>query len=69
MKYKIFCGAKETMEKIAFRHARGLNPKTMKWQVIDKTAKYEIVSGKGIIFWLTSNLNLDKIAKQKSLII
>ena len=68
MKYGIFCGAKETMESVAKRGVRGLNLKTHKWQVIDKTAKYEVMAD-GIGYFLTSDKDLKTIAKKKGLII
>ena len=71
MKYSIFCGSKETMQNIANRKARALNPKTMRWQVIDSTALYKVVPDpkSDLLYWLTSNKDLTKIAKVKGLII
>jgi len=76
--FEVFCGSKETMEMIASKGARGLNPKTMKWQVIDKTAQYEVREDKRfldeegnehIMADLLSNLDLRTIAKEKGLIL
>jgi hypothetical protein len=73
MKYEIFCGAKDTMEDIAKRGARALNRKTMRWQVIDKTALYEVrqteTKEPSTLHSLFSNLDLRQIAKEKNLII
>lgn len=68
MKYDIFCGSIKTMESYAKRGVRGLNPKTMRWQIIDKTANYEVVPD-SIGAVLTSDKDLRGIAKTKHLII
>ena len=73
MKYEIFCGSFETMSSIANKKARALNPKTMKWQIIDKSAKYNVVKN-GTDYCpdyasLFSNKDLHKIAERKGLII
>lgn len=65
--FSIYCGAFETMKKVAFKGANALNPKTNKWQKIDKTAKYYIMPD-GIGATLYSNLDLKQIAKEKGLI-
>lgn len=41
--FKVFCGSKEAMEAIAQQGVKGLNPKTMKWEIIDKKAKYQVI--------------------------
>lgn len=71
--YEIFIGAKSTMESYAATGARGLNRKTMKYQIIDKTAKYEVrkteTKEPSELYSLYSNLDLHNIAKEKNLII
>lgn len=67
--YPVFVGAKETMEKIALRGARALNPKTMRFQLIDKLARYEVRkhhSG-GLLYSLMSNIDLLKVANDNGL--
>lgn len=76
--YEIFCGSKETMESIAKKGAKALNPKTMKWQVINQEAQYEVREDKTIYdddgkphicATLLSNMDLRAIAKEKGLTI
>ena len=69
MKYKVFCGSLETMKKVAERGVRGLNSKTMRWQIVDKTAKYEVEKGIKCLSYLFSDKDIYKIAEQKQLII
>jgi phage-related protein len=76
-RYLVNVGSKDTMELIASRGKKGLNPKTHKWQVIDKDARYEIANVQEFISdegepYTTAELyadrNLKEIAKAKSLI-
>ena len=64
---QIAYGDFETMKKIKDKGFRALNPKTHKWQVVDKKAKYEIRPD-GIAFTLFSDKDLRKIAEDKGLI-
>lgn len=68
MKHEIFCGSLETMQKVANRGVRALNPRTMKWNVINKKAKYNVVSS-GVLTSLFSDIDLCKEAKERGLII
>ncbi|WP_279145954.1 MULTISPECIES: hypothetical protein [Clostridium] len=76
--FEIFCGSKEAMVSVANRGVTGLNPKTIKWQIIDKTAKYNVredetfKDDKGqshICATLLSDINLKQIAEEKRLIL
>lgn len=77
-KYEINCGSREAMEMIAKKGRTALNPKTMKWQIIDKDAKYQIRVDKVIknsetgedieCCTLLSDKDLWKIAEEKGLI-
>lgn len=77
-KYEVNCGSREAMEMIIAKGKVALNPKTMKWQIIDKNAKYQIRIDKVIndsetgnkieCCTLLSNMDLCGIAKQKGLI-
>ena len=68
--YEIFHGRETTMKMISENGARGLNPKTHKFQIIDKYAKYQIrIDKSGVTGTLLSNKNLIKIAEQKGLIL
>lgn len=67
MFYKIACGDYETMKTIAERGFRALNPKTHKWQVVDRKAKYKVLPD-GIAYTLFSDKDLRKIADEKGLI-
>lgn len=69
MQYVIFCGAKSTMESIAAHGAVGLNRETNKWQIISKEAEHEVVSSSGILWELRSNIDLQRVAKEKGLIL
>ena len=40
--YEVFCGSEKAMQMILKNGARGLNPKTNKYQIIDKEAKYKV---------------------------
>ena len=77
-KYEINCGSREVMEMIAKKGRTALNPKTMKWQILDKDAKYQIRVDKVIknsktgedieCCTLLSDKDLLKIAEEKGLI-
>ena len=71
MKYRILCGGYETMKKVAEKGVKGLNSKTMKWQIVDKGAIYSIRKpDKGkTLSYLYSDKDLHNIAEQKGLII
>lgn len=66
-KYEVACGSLKAMEMIKEKGFRALNPKTHKFQIVDKDAKYEIVKD-GILCYLKSNKDLIKIAEEKGLI-
>lgn len=76
--FEVNCGSREAMEMIAERGKTALNPETMKWQIIDSNAKYQIrvdkvikdsETGKDIeCCTLLSNMDLRSIAKEKGLI-
>jgi len=81
--FEVYIGSHDTMGKIAQRGATGLNRKTMRYQVIDKTAKYSIVDtchkdcvsysdcqakGHSPCATLYSDKDLRAIAKEKGLI-
>lgn len=66
-KYKVACGSLKTMEMIKEKGFKALNPKTHKFQIVDKEAEYEIVKD-GILYFLKSNKDLIKIAEEKGLI-
>ena len=68
-KYTVFCGGKETMEAIASHGAKGLNPRTMKYQIIDKNAQYEVVKTGEVLHDLLSDIDLRGIAEKKGLIL
>lgn len=60
----VYVGAKETMESVAQAGATALNPKTMRYQTIDKNANYNVVpheSG-GLLYCLMSDVDLKKRA-------
>lgn len=73
----IFCGSPETMRAVTEKGALGLNPIAHKWQVISKTAHYNIVTqpfttddGKEeTMAYLYSDQDLRAIAKEKGLIV
>lgn len=75
--FRVCTGGLETMTKIAQKGLKGLNGKTMRYQVIDKNAHYlvikdrePIVSEEYGVQWLAtlySDLDLQKIAEQKGL--
>ena len=75
--YEIFCGSIETMKRIAEEGVKALNPKTMRWQIVNKNAKYEIKEDYRIPIGdeikigatLLSNIDLRKEAEEKGLII
>lgn len=60
-------GSFETMKTIKDKGFKALNPKTHKFQIVDKKAKYEIRPD-GIGFSLFSDKDLRKIAEEKELI-
>lgn len=64
---KIVCGSYEAMAMIKERGFKALNPKTKKFQIVDKHAKYEIVKEDNLYF-LKSDKDLIKIAEKKGLI-
>lgn len=66
--YNVLIGSRETMETVAKRGVKALNPKTMKWQIINKDAKYEVVDD-GVGATLKSNIDLKAEAEKKGLII
>lgn len=67
--YTVYVGTKEAME-IAAKGVNGLNKKTMRPQLVNKTAKYKLVKDpQSETGWmLLSNLDLRTIAKQNGLI-
>lgn len=83
--YEVFCGSEKAMNMIMKKGAKGLNPKTNKWQLIDKNAEYKVRIDKvipadenykktygesHIVFAsLLSNKDLRKIAEEKGLIL
>ena len=69
--YPIFCGSLNAMKMIKEKGAKALNPKTMRFQLIDKEAKYDIRIDNGEIksATLMSDRDLVKIAKTKGLIL
>ena len=75
--FLVNCGGLETMEKLAAHGRKALNPKTHKWQIISKSAKYKVVEGESIQseeygLQRTANLycneDLVAIAKAKGLV-
>jgi phage-related protein len=78
IQYMVYCGSLDTMELIAKRGVKGLNPKTHKWQVVDKDAQYEVkeinhyVNDEGAPYacaTLYADRNMREIAKGKGLIL
>jgi len=69
MKYEIFCGSRLTMEKTMERGVVGLNPKTHRWQIVDKAAKYEIIHLKKTLYALMSDKDLQGVARERGLIL
>lgn len=67
-KYEIYCGSKETMESVKERGVRGLNPKTMRWQIVDRAAKYKVVLD-SIGASLFCDIDLRALAEKKNLIL
>lgn len=78
--YEIFVGGEEAMQMMADHGAKALNPKTMRWQIIDKNAKYIVRIDKTIsddisptgftnMATLLCDKDLRSIAKQKGLIL
>ena len=74
-RYEIFNGSKTTMGNYASGGVKGLNGKTKRWQIIDKSAKYFIVpvfdgiSNNEKYCCLYCDKNLYKIARDKNLIL
>lgn len=66
--YEIYCGKVTTMESVAKRGVRALNPRTMRYQLVDRRAKY-LVTPDGIGATLCSNLDLRAIAAEQKLIL
>jgi len=46
--FTIFVGSEETMTACANHGVRALNPKTMRWQIVDKNVKYQVRIDKAI---------------------
>lgn len=68
--FTIFCGSYEAMKMIADNKARALNPKTHRFQIIDKEALYKVIKDDdSSLFFLKSDKNLRKIAEEKGLIL
>ena len=83
--YEVFCGSAKAMLKIMEIGAKGLNPKTRKFQIIDKKARYKVRIDKIIeadelhqkkygekhikLATLLSDKDLRKIAEEKGLIL
>lgn len=63
----VACGSFDSMKMIAEKGFKAFNPKTHKFQIVDKNAKYEIRPD-GIGFSLFSDKDLRKIAEEKGLI-
>lgn len=68
-KYVVFCGQYEVMKAIAEKGARGLNPESNKYQIIDKNAKYKILKDKTGFYELKCDKDLRKIANENGLIL
>lgn len=66
--FNILIGSKEVMEEYAKSGVSALNPKTMKFQIINKEAKYKVIDD-GIGATLTSDIDLITEAKEKGLIL
>jgi hypothetical protein len=72
--FNIYCGSKETMERVANRGVLALNPKTHKWQHVNKNAVLKVVvtqtleTGE-ILADLVSDIDLRAEAKEKGLIL
>lgn len=67
VKFNVACGSLNAMQMIKEKGFKALNPNTMKFQIVDKEASYEIVKD-GILAILKSDKNLIKIAEEKGLI-
>ena len=66
-KYEVAVGTKRAMGILKKHGFRGLNPRTMRYQVIDKNAKCQVVKDQPG-YALHCNKNLRAIAKRKGLI-
>lgn len=67
--YEIFCGDTETMEIVKSKGIRALNPKTMKYQVVNSNAKYQVVKFTEILYGLNSDTDIRGIARERGLIL
>lgn len=76
--YMIFCGGLSTMQKIAQRGVRALNPATMRWKTVSKTARYEAVETErfvadngveNVLGNLMCDEDLRQMAKERGLIL
>jgi hypothetical protein len=77
--FEIYVGSLAAMEMVAFRGVKGLNPDTHRWQVVSKTATYQVIKDFEVAdeetdekFWCASlfcDQDLRTIANGKSLII
>ena len=66
--FNIYFGEKEVMEKYAKDGVNALNPKTMKFEIINKNAKYEVIDD-GVGATLISDIDLIAEAEEKGLIL
>jgi hypothetical protein len=69
-KHRIYVGEKATMVSAANSGVKALNPKTMRFQLIDKDAKYLVMAPDvegSILYSLYSDRDLVAIAKGKGL--
>lgn len=77
--YPVLCGALSTMESYVRHGVPGLNPKTMRWELIDRDALYTVridkkiedssaEGGTAVLGTLLCDRNLKAIAQQKGLI-
>ena len=67
--YTVFVGAGDTMQRIATMGATALNPKTMRSQVINKSATYSVQRAGESLYELRSNIDIRTEAEQKGLIL
>lgn len=67
MTYKVCRGGYRTIEKYARSGAKGYNPKTLRWELLDEGATYRI-ERKGWIATLYSDTDLRRIAGERGLI-
>lgn len=64
--YIVAYGRRSTMRRIKSSGYRALNPKTMKWYVVDGTASYQIRKVSGCLYELRSDIDLIEKAKDKN---